>query len=88
MNLKIHSKSLHSFAESIWSRRIFNTFLNGIAIYIAITIVFGILYYLFDALDFKVKTVRLLDYIYFSAVTFTTIGYGDIIPKAGNNCIF
>ena len=51
------------------------------------TIVFGILYYLFDALDFKVKTVRLLDYIYFSAVTFTTIGYGDIVPKAGTGQI-
>ena len=87
MNLKIPSRSFHSFAESIWSRRIFNTVLYGIAIYIALTIVFGILYYLFDALDFKVKTVRLLDYIYFSAVTFTTIGYGDIVPKAGTGQI-
>jgi hypothetical protein len=42
---------------------------------------------LFGSLDFKStaggKTVSFLDYIYFSAVTFTTIGYGDIVPKDG-----
>jgi hypothetical protein len=42
---------------------------------------------LFDSLDFKStaggKTISFLDYIYFSAVTFTTIGYGDIVPKDG-----
>jgi hypothetical protein len=61
--------------------------LKGVAIYIAITSVFGLIYFLFDSLDFKsaagAKTVKFLDYIYFSAVTFTTIGYGDIVPKAG-----
>jgi hypothetical protein len=49
--------------------------------------VFGLLYYFFDSLDFKSAsrsdTFHFLDYIYFSAVTFTTIGYGDIVPKAG-----
>jgi hypothetical protein len=48
---------------------------------------FGLLYYLYDSLDFKpesrLNTFHLFDYIYFSAVTFTTIGYGDIVPKAG-----
>jgi hypothetical protein len=38
-------------------------------------------------LDFRYASgsnhFRFLDYIYFSAVTFTTIGYGDIVPHAG-----
>jgi hypothetical protein len=64
-----------------------NAVLKGVAIYLAITSVFGLVYFLFGSLDFKsaagARTVHFLDYIYFSAVTFTTIGYGDIIPKAG-----
>jgi hypothetical protein len=87
MALKLFSKTIHNFAESVWSHRILNTVLKGVAIYIALTLAFGILYFLFDALDFKSipgsKAVHFLDYIYFSAVTFSTIGYGDIIPKAG-----
>jgi hypothetical protein len=61
--------------------------LKGVAIYIIVTLVFGVLYYLSDSLDFKFvsgfNTFHFLDYIYFSAVTFTTIGYGDIVAKAG-----
>jgi hypothetical protein len=61
--------------------------LKGVAIYIVVTLVFGVLYYVFDTLNFKsaagFNTFRFLDYIYFSAVTFTTIGYGDIVPQAG-----
>jgi hypothetical protein len=79
--------TFQNIGSSIWSHRILSAILKGVAIYIALTIVFGLLYFLFGALDFKSaaagKTVRFLDYIYFSAVTFTTIGYGDIIPKAG-----
>jgi hypothetical protein len=69
------------------SHRIIKPVLKGVAIYIALTFVFGVLYYYFDSLDFKSasgnNSFHFLDYIYFSAITFTTIGYGDIFPKAG-----
>ena len=74
-------------ASSILSHRILIAVLKGVAIYLVVTIAFGLLYYLSDSLDFKFasgfNTFHFLDYIYFSAVTFTTIGYGDIVPIAG-----
>jgi hypothetical protein len=87
MELNRIVKSTHNFVSTIWSHRIVNTVLKGVAIYLAMTLAFGILYFLFEALDFRSgqasKAVHFLDYIYFSAVTFSTIGYGDIIPKDG-----
>jgi hypothetical protein len=87
MNLKPLTKTIQNLPSTIWSHRIFNAVLKGVAIYLALTLVFGFLYFWFDSLDFKSitgnKTIRFMDYFYFSAVTFTTIGYGDIIPKAG-----
>jgi Ion channel len=80
-------KSIQEIAPSVWSDRIINAVLKGVAVYISVSLIFGFLYYLFDSLEFKSstgsETGRFLDYIYFSAVTFTTIGYGDIVPKAG-----
>jgi hypothetical protein len=87
MDLQHLTKTIQNLASSLWSHRILNAVLKGVAIYIILTLVFGLLYFLFGSLDFKStaggKTVHFLDYIYFSAVTFTTIGYGDIVPKAG-----
>ena len=87
MDLSQLKKTILNVVISIWSHRIVNAVLRGVAIYIFISLVFGILYYFFDSLDFKPasgsNTVHFLDYIYFSAVTFTTIGYGDIVPKEG-----
>ena len=87
MILKPPAKTIRNIASSFWSHRILNAVIIGVAIYIGITFLFGLLYFLFGALDFKStagsKTVHFLDYIYFSAVTFTTIGYGDIVPKDG-----
>ena len=84
--IRIKKAVLSSFS-SFFSHRIRNAVLNGVVFYIAITLVFGILYYFFDSLDFrsasKYSNFHFLDYIYFSAVTFTTIGYGEIVPKAG-----
>jgi hypothetical protein len=87
MELKKLKKTILNTASFILSHRIFIAVLKGVAIYFIVTLVFGLLYYLFDSLDFKFasgfNTFHFLDYIYFSAVTFTTIGYGDIVPKAG-----
>jgi len=87
MDLKRLRETIQNTASSILSHRILIAVLKGLAIYFAITLVFGLLYYFFDSLDFKsasgFNTFHFLDYIYFSAVTFTTIGYGDIVPKAG-----
>jgi Ion channel len=87
MKLTLSAKSIRNLASSFWSHRILNAVIIGVAIYIGITFIFGLIYFLFDALNFKLtvanKTVHFLDYIYFSAVTFTTIGYGDILPKDG-----
>jgi hypothetical protein len=87
MDLKQLNKSIQNTASSILSHRITIAVLKGIAIYFVITLVFGVLYYFFDSLDFRsasgFNTFHFFDYIYFSAVTFTTIGYGDIVPKAG-----
>jgi hypothetical protein len=87
MDLSQLKKTILNIAVSIWSHRIVNAVLKGVAIYISIALVFGMLYYFLDSLDFKStsgsNTINFLDYIYFSAVTFTTIGYGDIVPKAG-----
>ena len=85
-------ETIQNTASSILSHRILIAVLKGLAIYFAITLVFGLLYYFFDSLDFKsasgFNTFHFLDYIYFSAVTFTTIGYGDIVPKAGAGHLF
>lgn len=87
MKFKPITKTIQNLTSYFWSHRILNAVLKGVAIYLAITSVFGLVYFLFGSLDFKsaagARTVHFLDYIYFSAVTFTTIGYGDIIPKAG-----
>jgi hypothetical protein len=87
MDLKRLNKTIQNTSSSILSHRILKPVLKGVAIYIIVTIVFGVLYYIFDTLNFKSaagsNTFRFLDYIYFSAVTFTTIGYGDIVPQAG-----
>ena len=86
--LRATLQNLHS---TIWSHRILNAILKGIVIYLAITFAFGIVYYFSDSLEFKTipgsKTAKFLDYIYFSVITFTTIGYGDILPKAGTGQI-
>jgi hypothetical protein len=87
MNLKQLRKTIKNNVSSILTHRIMSVVLKGVAIYIVVTLVFGVLYYFFDSLDFRsasgFNTFRFLDYIYFSAVTFTTIGYGDIVPQAG-----
>jgi len=87
MDLTRLKKTVLNSVSSFFSHRIRNAVLNGIAFYITVTLVFGLLYYFTDSLDFRsapsFNNFKILDYIYFSAVTFTTIGYGDIVPVAG-----
>lgn len=87
MKPRLNTKTIPKLASSIWDHRIINAVLKGMAVYLVVTIVFGTLYYLTDSVQFKTASVpgayHLFDYIYFSAITFTTIGYGDIIPKDG-----
>jgi len=87
MNLRFISETIYNTASGIWSHRIINAVLKGVAIYFAVTFLFGIFYYLFDSVEFKSSAgsgpYHFFDYIYFSAITFTTIGYGDILPKDG-----
>lgn len=87
MGISQLKKTIQNFATAIWTHRIVIAVWKGVAIYIVLTFGFGLLYFWFDSLDFKPAAgsgvVHFLDYIYFSAITFTTIGYGDIVPKDG-----
>jgi hypothetical protein len=77
---KFHKRVMHYFKEN----RIRNTVIRGIAGYLIIVLIFGIIFYLFDSLEVNFITsgrkLNLFDYLYFSLVTFSTIGYGEIIP--------
>jgi hypothetical protein len=92
MNLRLLKEIIRNSASGIWSHRIINAVLKGVAIYFGVTIIFGIIYYITDSVAFKTSPVsgvyHLFDYVYFSAITFTTIGYGDILPKDGIGQIF
>jgi len=78
---------MQNVVSVIWSHRIIRAVLKGVLIYFIFTFIFGVLYYLFDSVEIKYSAgtgaFHLLDYIYFSAITFTTIGYGDLIPRDG-----
>jgi len=77
-------KFSRQFIRYINNQRIRNTLIRGIAFYLIIVIVFGIFYYLTDSLSVNsnnpIKKLSFFDYMYFSLVTFSTIGYGEIIP--------
>jgi len=77
---KFHERVKHYFKDN----RIRNTLIMGIAAYLVIVLIFGIIFYVFDSLSTNImdpnKEVSLIDYLYFSLVTFSTIGYGEIIP--------
>lgn len=79
---KFYKKVVHYFKDN----RIRNTVIRGIAGYLIIVLFFGILFFLFDSLSVNSfnpqKQLRFFDYLYFSLVTFSTIGYGEIIPTA------
>ena len=49
--------------------------------YLEVAVQFGILYFCFPAGFFKPDFVSIFEAIYFSAVTITTVGYGDFAPS-------
>ncbi len=77
---KFYKKVIHYFKDN----RIRNTVIRGIAGYLVIVFIFGVAFYLFNSLSINTKyplaQLRFFDYLYFSLVTFSTIGYGEIIP--------
>ncbi len=77
---KFYKKVIHYFKDN----RIRNTVIRGIAGYLVIVFIFGVVFYLFNSLSINTKDpltqLRFFDYLYFSLVTFSTIGYGEIIP--------
>jgi len=55
----------------------------GLLVYVGLVLLFGILYWLIGEIktnDSSKTTANLFDSIYFSFITFATIGYGDFVP--------
>jgi len=78
-------KMFRKVARYINDSRIRNTVIRGVAGYLIIVLLFGILFYVFNSLSANTNdsnaNLSFFDYLYFSLVTFSTIGYGEIIPS-------
>jgi len=76
----IKSRKFHTFIDKL-------SFLHILVIWLVIIIIFGLVYhyfddnksYLFGPVN-KIQTNSLMDSIYFSFITATSTGFGDIIP--------
>jgi hypothetical protein len=81
--MKQRNKFYHRVARYVNDRRIRNTLIWGITGYLVIVFIFGILFYFTGSLTANTfsdeKQLNFFDYLYFSLVTFSTIGYGEII---------
>lgn len=50
---------------------------------LVVIFIYGVIFRLLDmAVSARDTSLHLWDYVYYSVVTFTTLGYGDIVPKA------
>ena len=82
--MEAQRKFSERIARYVNDKRIQNTLVSGIAGYLVMVLVFGIIFYLFNSLSANTnnagKQLSFFDYLYFSLVTFSTIGYGEIIP--------
>lgn len=56
-----------------------NTKLRFFIINLFCILFFSLIYYIEDKISFNEKTF--MEYVYFSLVTQTTVGYGDIVPR-------
>lgn len=77
-------------ARRLFLRHIINmqTLLGALCIYLLIGLFFGCLYTVFDFLIpvpvfTTIMKPTISDYLYFSFVTLTTLGYGDLAPEGG-----
>lgn len=78
-------KGIRKIVTKLRSHRIRPVLMKGVAIYLSLTLIFGFLYWVTGGLIFNPARGRvpgIFDSIYFSCITFMTIGYGDIIPNA------
>ncbi|MGI9325788.1 MAG: ion channel [Pseudomonadales bacterium] len=66
-----------------------NELVGAVCVYINIAVFWAILYYLLEQLDpgsfrdLVAPEPELLEFVYISFVTLTTLGYGDIVPVSG-----
>lgn len=68
-----------------WASKIINqdfiiVLIELFLLYIAINLMFSVVFYVLRVLDGEHGSKKLFDYIYFSFVTSLTIGYGDLVP--------
>jgi hypothetical protein len=81
--MKQRNKLYKRVVRYVNDRRIRNTLIGGITGFLVIVFIFGILFYLTGSLAANTvsteKQLKFFDYLYFSLVTFSTIGYGEII---------
>lgn len=72
---------IHGFLENMGHIVLFRRF-KYIVIYVALIIVFSLFYVFLPEASFRQSNpdANLLDWVYFSVVTITTLGYGDITP--------
>jgi hypothetical protein len=68
-----------------------NTVIIGISIYLIFVVIFGFLFFVSGCLSENTisppRPLNWFDYLYFSLVTFSTIGYGEIIPAGATGKI-
>lgn len=89
--MKHRQKLARQFMRYYNNTRIRNTLIRGIAGYLILVTVFGTVFYLFKSLSPNSNNanehLNFFDYLYFSLVTFSTIGYGEIIPVGASGKI-
>jgi len=86
--LSLLSRKLGRFAqhESHPRRRVLYGIFGVLTVHVVEIWIFGLAFYLLQVSDPAFGEIRgitassLVDHVYFSAVTFTTVGFGDVIP--------
>lgn len=82
----------HQKRVNLWLDKL--TFFYILCLWIGIIILFGLAYYLLDGnfshllyANSQSRVSNLFDHIYFSFITATSTGFGDILPKGGHKII-